>query len=61
MRLILSEYVELFCSLMNNGLEQYRAQLDELADHIIIALEQRMNAFSIQAMQLDAFTLELEA
>jgi hypothetical protein len=54
------QLVALFRSLMNHGLEQFRAQLGELADDII-ALEQRMIAFFMQAMQLDAFTLELEA
>ena len=55
------QLVALFRSLMNHGLEQFRAQLGELADHIVAALEQRMIAFFMQAMQLDAFTLELEA
>ncbi len=55
------QLVALFRSLMNHGLEQFRAQLGELADHIVMALEQRMIAFFMQAMQLDAFTLELEA
>ncbi len=55
------QLVALFRSLMNHGLEQFRAQLGELADHIVAALEQRMNTFFMQAMQLDAFTLELEA
>ncbi|MEE9411496.1 MAG: hypothetical protein V3V22_00445 [Methylococcales bacterium] len=55
------QLVALFRSLMNHGLGQFRAQLGELADHIMVALEQRMIAFFMQAMQLDAFTRELEA
>lgn len=55
------QLVALFRSLMNHGLEQFRAQLGELADDIMAALEQRMIAFFMQTMQLDAFTLELEA
>ncbi len=55
------QLVALFRSLMNQGLEAFRAQLGELADDIVAALEQRMNSFFMQAMQLDPFTLKLEA
>ena len=51
----------LFKCLINNTLEQFRAELGELADQIMSALEQNINAFFKQALQLDSFTLELEA
>jgi len=51
----------LFKCLINNTLEQFRAELGELADQIMSALEQSINAFFKQALQLDSFTLELEA
>ena len=51
----------LFKCLINNTLEQFRAELGELADQIMSTLEQSINAFFRQALQLDSFTLELEA
>lgn len=51
----------LFRCLINNTIEQFRAELGELADQIMSALEQSINAFFIQALQLDSFILELEA
>lgn len=52
---------ELFRCLINNTIEQFRTELGELADQIMSALEQSINAFFMQALQLDHFTLELEA
>jgi len=51
----------LFRCLINDTIEQFRAELGELADHILKALERNINAFFMQALQLDHFTLELEA
>jgi hypothetical protein len=51
----------LFRCLINNTIEQFRAELGEMADQIMAALEQSINAFFRQALQLDSFTLELEA
>lgn len=51
----------LFRCLINNTIEQFRAELGELADQIMSVLEQSINAFFKQALQLDHFTLELEA
>jgi len=51
----------LFRCLINNTIEQFQAELGELADQIMSALEQSINAFFRQALQLDSFTLELEA
>lgn len=51
----------LFRCLINNTIEQFRAELGEMADHLMSALEQNINAFFKQALQLDRFTLELEA
>lgn len=51
----------LFRCLINNTIEQFRIELGELADQIMLALEQSINAFFMQALQLDHFTLELEA
>jgi len=51
----------LFRCLINNTLESFRAELGELADQIMVALEETINAFFTQALQLDSFTLELEA
>jgi len=47
--------------LINNTIEQFRAELGEMADQIMLALEQSITAFFMQALQLDSFTLELEA
>lgn len=52
---------ELFRCLINNTIEQFREELGEMADQIMRALEQNINAFFMQALQLDRFTLELEA
>lgn len=51
----------LFRCLINNTLESFRAELGDLADHIMSALEETINAFFMQALQLDSFTLDLEA
>jgi len=51
----------LFRCLINNTIEQFRAELGEMADQIMSALEQSITAFFMQALQLDSFTLELEA
>jgi len=51
----------LFRLLINDTLEQFRAELGDMVDKIMSALEQRINTFFIQALQLDSFTLELEA
>lgn len=51
----------LFRCLINNTIEQFRTELGEMADHIMSAIEQNINAFFTQALQLDSFTLELEA
>jgi SRSO17 transposase len=51
----------LFRSLIHDTLESFRAQLGSVADEFMAALEERINAFFVQALQLDAFTLELEA
>jgi len=32
-----------------------------VADEIMVAIEQSVNRFFVQALQLDAFTMELEA
>ena len=47
--------------LINNTLESFRTVLRELADQILLALEESINAFFVQTLQLDSFTLELEA
>jgi len=51
----------LFRCLINNTIEQFQAELGETADQIMAALEKNINAFFMQALQLDSFTLELEA
>ena len=51
----------LFRRLIDNTLEQFRKELGDLADKVMSALEQSINSFFTQALQLDAFTLELEA
>lgn len=51
----------LFRCLINNTIEQFRAELGDMADQIMSVLEQRINTFFTQALQLDHFTLELEA
>jgi len=51
----------LFRCLINNTIEQFRAELGEMADQIMLALEQSITAFFMQALQLDSFTLKLEA
>lgn len=51
----------LFRCLISNTLESFRAQLGELADQIMDALEESINAFFVQTLQLDSFTLALEA
>ena len=51
----------LFRCLINNTLESFRAELGELADQIMVALEESINTFFMQTLQLDSFTLELEA
>ncbi len=51
----------LFRLLINNTLEQFSAELGDMVDKIMSALEQRINTFFIQALQLDSFILELEA
>ncbi len=51
----------LFRCLINDTIEQFRAELGDMAGEIMGAIEQRINAFFIQALQLDAFTMELEA
>ncbi len=51
----------LFRCLINNTIEQFRTELGEVADQIISALEHTINGFFMQALQMDSFTLELEA
>ena len=51
----------LFRCLINNTIEQFRAELGEIADQIMEALEKNIDAFFRQALQLDSFTLALEA
>ena len=51
----------LFRCLMSNTIEQFREQLGDMADLIMSTLEESINTFFIQALQLDSFTLELEA
>jgi hypothetical protein len=51
----------LFRSLINNSVEQFRSEIGAVADEIMVAIEQSVNRFFVQALQLDAFTMELEA
>ena len=51
----------LFRCLISNTIEQFRTQLGDMADLIMSTLEENINTFFIQALQLDSFTLELEA
>jgi len=51
----------LFRCLISNTLEQFREQLGDMADVIMSTLEENINTFFVQALQLDSFTLELEA
>ena len=51
----------LFRCLIGDTLEQFRSELGDLADKFMMAIEKRINDFFTQALQLDAFTLELEA
>ncbi|MBT5370634.1 MAG: hypothetical protein HOL17_02810, partial [Gammaproteobacteria bacterium] len=45
----------------NNSVEQFRSEIGAVADEIMVAIEQSVNRFFVQALQLDAFTMELEA
>jgi SRSO17 transposase len=51
----------LFRCLINDTIEQFRIKLGDMADEIMNAIEQRINTFFVQALQLDSFTMELEA
>lgn len=51
----------LFQFLINGVMEQFQAALGGLAEEIKTAIEQRIQAFFTQALQMDAFTIELEA
>ena len=51
----------LFRCLVNNTIEQFREELGDMADYIMSALEQNIQAFFTQALQLDSLTLALEA
>ena len=51
----------LFRCLINDAIEQFRIELGDMADEIMNAIEQRINTFFVQALQLDSFTMELEA
>ena len=51
----------LFRCLISNTLESFRVELGELADQIMDAMEESINAFFVQTLQLDSFTLALEA
>jgi len=51
----------LFRCLINDSIEQFRTEIGAVADEIMVAIEQSVNRFFVQALQLDAFTMELEA
>lgn len=51
----------LFRFLINNSIEQFRTEIGSVADDIMIAIEQSVSRFFVQALQLDVFTMELEA
>jgi len=47
--------------IVTNSVEQFRSEIGAVADEIMVAIEQSVNRFFVQALQLDAFTMELEA
>jgi len=51
----------LFRCLINNTMESFRAELGAVADQFMAALDEHINTFFRQALQLDSFTLTLEA
>ncbi len=51
----------LFSSLINGTLEFFRAELGNVVDQMMVVIEQCINDFFTQALQLDFFTLALEA
>ena len=51
----------LFQALIYNGLASIKQQLGCSVDHVMHAIEERINHFFVQALQLDPFTLEQEA
>jgi len=51
----------LFRCLINDSIEQFRTEIGTVADEIMDAIEKSVNSFFVQALQHDAFTMELEA
>ena len=51
----------LFQALINHGLSGIQAQLGCSVDVVMSAIEETINNFFVQALQLDTFTLRLEA
>ena len=51
----------MFRCLISDTVEEFRTEFGDLAERFMAALEQRINAFFTQALQMDSFTLELEA
>lgn len=51
----------LFRCLINNTMESFREELGAVADQFMAALDEHISAFFRQALQLDSFTLQLEA
>ena len=52
---------ELFQTLISGALEDAREQLGLAVDTVMSAIEERVQSFFVQALQLDTFTMRLEA
>lgn len=52
---------KMFLCLIDDTLEQFRAEFGDLAEQFMLVLENRVNAFFTQALQMEPLTLELEA